>query len=367
MKRSRSRPAIACLAFAALAVICVTMTACGGGDGEDLSAWDRDPIVPGYSVADVNVGDPFSAVQEIHGDPERNLKDGGYHYAYYGRTREGGNIDDPASWRLVVTLYDDGNGYLDAEDEVGAIEISAPYSGMTSGEVGIGSSAGDVEGEFGPCESITETQGPDGEKLALYSYNPKGVEFLISPRDGVITVVISAYGGLRPVEETDNAGDAQGGLFGDFSSAPIVPGQTAAGINIGDEFRSVKDKYGSPDSTGFTTEGLVYATYTGGYGTWKLNVYMEDMDKNNSLGDFDIVVSISVRSPYEGKTPKGVGIGSPSANVLTEFGTAERQTSVMHQGEELAIMEYNSKGIVFAVNSASGQVVEIDVNRPLTP
>ena len=90
----------------------------------------------------MNIGDPFSAVQEIHGDPERNLKDGGYHYAYYGRTREGGAVDDPASWRLVVTLYDNGNGYLDAEDEVGAIEISSPYAGRTSGEVGIGSSPG---------------------------------------------------------------------------------------------------------------------------------------------------------------------------------------------------------------------------------
>lgn len=367
MKRSRSRPAIACLVFAALAVLCFTMTACGGGGGEDLSAWDRDPIVPGYSVADVNIGDPFSAVQEIHGDPERNLKDGGYHYAYYGRTREGGEVDDPASWRLVVTLYDDGNGYLDAEDEVGAIEVSSPYAGRTSGEVGIGSSPGEVEDEFGPCESIAETQGPEGEKIELYSYVEKGVEFLITPRDGVITVVITAYGGLLPVEDTDSGDGGQGGLFGDYTSAPIVPGQTAAGINVGDEFQSVKKKFGSPDNTGFTTEGFVYATYTGGYGTWKLNVYMEDKDQNDSLGDFDIVVSISVRFPYEGKTPQGAGIGSPASDVSKEFGPAERQSIAMYQGEELTIMEYNSRGIVFAVNSASSLVVEIDVNRPLTP
>ena len=135
---------------------------------------------------------------------------------------------------------------------------------------------------------------------------------------------------------------------------------------MGDEFQSVEKKFGSPDNTGFTTEGLVYATYTGGYGTWKLNVYMEDKDQNDSLGDFDIVVSISVRLPYEGKTPQGVGIGSPSTAVSTEFGPPERQTVAMYQGEELTIMEYNSQGIVFAANSASGQIVEIDVNRPLT-
>ncbi|RJP28299.1 MAG: hypothetical protein C4536_12775 [Actinobacteria bacterium] len=352
--------------LAALAVIATGIAACGSGGGEDLSAWDHDPIVPGYSMADVNIGDPFQAVLDIHGEPEQKLKDGGYLYAYYARTREGGRIDDPASWRMVVTLYDNGNGYLDAEDEVGAIEVSTPYYGTTSGGVGIGSSPGDVEGEFGPCESISETQGPEGENIQLYYYDQKGVEFLISPPDGAITVLVTAYGGLRPVEEEEGTDDAQGGLFGVYSSAPIVPGQTAAGINVGDEFRTVKEKYGGPDSTGSTTEGLVFATYTGGYGTWKMNVYMEDMDKNDSLGDFDIVVSISVRHPYEGKTPMGVGIGSPSADAMKEFGSPERQTSLMHQGEELTIMEYNAKGIVFAFNSASGAIVEIDVNRPLT-
>jgi len=367
MIRDLSRPVPACLAFTVLVVLAVTVTACGGGSGEDLSAWDRDPIVPGYSMADVNIGDPYSAVQEIHGEPEENLKNGGYFYAYYGRTREGGNIDNAASWRLVVTLYDGGNGYLDAGDEVGAIEVSTPYYGLTSGGVGIASTPGDVEGEFGPCESITETQGPEGEKLQLYSYSQKGVEFLIAPKDGVITVVVTAYGGLRPVEEEGGDGDAQGGLFGVNGSAPIIPGQTIAGINVGDEFRTVKEKYGGPDSTGFTTEGLVYATYTGGYGPWKLNVYMEDMDKNDALGDFDIVVSISVRHPYAGKTPKGVGIGSPSADALKEFGSPQRQSDASYQGEDLTILEYNSKGIVFATKAPSGEVVEIDVNRPLTP
>jgi hypothetical protein len=364
MREGRANPLAAFPLYAALLLFTVTLAACGGG-GEDTSTWEYDPIVPGYSMADVNIADPFSAVQEIHGDPEQKLNDGGYIYAYYGRTREGGKIDDPASWRMVVTLYDDGNGYLDAADEVGSIEVSATYYGLTSGGVGIGSSPGDVEGEFGSCENITETQGPDGGSLQQYSYIQKGIDFLISPRDGVITVIVSAYGGLRPVGDGDGGDDAQGGLFGVYGSAPILPGQTVAGINVGDEFRTVKDKYGGPDSTGFTTEGLVYATYTGGYGPWKLNVYLEDKDNNNSLGDFDTVVSISVRHPYAGKTPKGVGIASSTADALTEFGPPERQSEVMHQGEALTIIEYNSKGIVFAAKAASGEIVEIDVNLPL--
>ena len=366
MKSTTIRPLTACLAFTLLALF-AGLTACGGGGGEALSTWDSDPIVPGYSLAEVNIGDPFSAVQEIHGDPEEKLKDGGYLYAYYGRIREGGKIDDPASWRMVVTLYDNGNAYLDAADEVGAIEVSSPYYGLTSGGVGIGSTPGDVEGEFGPCESISETAGLGGTSLQLYSYTQKGADFIISRTDGVITVVVTTYGGLRPVEEESGDDDAQGGLFGIYGSAPILPGQTAAGINIGDEFRAVKEKFGGPDSTGFTTEGLVYATYTGGYGPWKLNVYLEDKDDNDSLGDFDVVVSISVRSPYAGKTPKGAGIGAPSANVVTEFGPPEKQSDVTHQGEELTIMEYNTKGIVFASRTTSGEVVEIDVNRPLAP
>lgn len=365
MVTRRANPVAASLLYVVLFLLAVAAAACGGG-GEELSSWERDPIVPGYSMAEVNIGDPFSAVQEIRGDPDQKLKDGGYHYAYYGRLSEEGKIDDPASWRMVITLYDDGNGYLDGADEVGSIEVSAPYYGLTSGGVGIGSSPGDVEAEFGPCESITETQGPGGESLYLYSYPRKGVDFLVSRRASVITVVVTAYGGLKAVEDSDGD-DAQGGLFGIFEAAPILPGQTAAGINVGDEFRTVKEKYGGPDSTGFTTEGLVYATYTGGYGPWKLNVYLEDRDGNNALGDFDTVVSISVRSPYAGRTPRGVGISSSSADAVKEFGPPERQSNVQHQGEELTILEYNTKGIVFAARAASGEIVEIDVNRTLVP
>lgn len=346
-------------------LVAVSVAACGKG-GTGMASWERDPIVPGYSLAEINIGDQFSAVQEAHGDPADKRKEGGYLYAYYERTREGGHIDDPASWRLVVTLYDNGNGYLDAGDEVGGVEVSAPYFGKTAGGVGIGSAPTDIEAEFGKAESVTSSRGTQGGVLELYSYLQRGVEFLVSPEEGVITVLVTAYGGLRQVESGGQDGGKAGGLFGSYASAPIVAGQTAAGINVGDDFKVVKDLYGMPDSTGFTTEGYVYAIYTGGYGTWKLSLYLEDKDKNEALGDFDTVVSISVRGPYQGKTPKGVGIGSSSNDVIKEFGSPEWQTTAAHQGEEMTIMEYNTKGIVFAVRAGSGEVVEIDVNRPLT-
>ncbi|MEW6554152.1 MAG: hypothetical protein AB1384_07695 [Actinomycetota bacterium] len=365
MKENRPKTAVSIALCAALLLTAAVVSSCGGE--EAVRGWDSDPIVPGYSMAEVSIGDPFSAVQEVHGDPAEKLKDGGYLYAYYERTREDGKIDDPASWRLVVTLYDNGNGYLDGADEVGSIEVSAPYSGLTSGGVGIGSSPGDIEREFGPCENISEIQRPDGNRMKLYSYVERGVDFLVLPPQGAITVVVYAYGGLRPVEEEGDDDDAQGGLFGIYGNAPIVAGQTAAGIIMGDEFRAVKEKYGAPDSTGFTTEGLVYATYTGGYGPWKLNLYLEDTDGNNTLGDFDVVVSISVRYPYMGLTPKGVGISSSTAGAVAEFGPPEKQSEVEQQGERLTILEYNSKGIVFAARAGTGEIVEIDVNRPLAP
>lgn|GEM_PF-1082243 len=356
--RTAVLPALACL-------VAFSSTACGRGRVSERT-WERDPIVPGYSVADINIGDPFSAVQEVHGDPDEHRKDGGYLYAYYARTREEGGIDDPAAWRLVVTLYDQGNGYLDPGDEVGAVEVSSPYQGITSGGVGIGSTPQQVEEEFGACRNVSSTASPGGGELLLYSYTERGVEFLISPQEGVVTVMVTAYGGLRPVQEGEEGGEGQGGLFGAHQADPIIPGASAAGISVGDEFRTVRGIYGSPDSAGSTTEGLVYATYTGGYGTWKLTLYLEDTDKNDSLGDFDAVVSICLRHPYAGKTPKGVGIGSPQADVLKEFGTPQRQSTAMHQGEQTTIMEYNAAGIVFALKATSGEVIEIDVNRPLT-
>jgi hypothetical protein len=111
----------------------------------------------------------------------------------------------------------------------------------------------------------------------------------------------------------------------------------------------------------------VYATYTGGYGPWKLNIYLEDSDGNNALGDFDVVVSVSVRYPYAGLTPKGVGISSSTAGAIAEFGPPEKQSDVEYQGEALTILEYNTKGIVFAARAGTGEIIEIDVNRPLTP
>jgi len=345
-------------------LLTVGISACGGGE-DNIGKWYDDPIVPGYSLAEVNIGDPFSAVQSAHGDPAENRREGGYIYAYYYRLREEGGLDEPGTWNLVVTLYDNGNGYLDPEDEVGAVEVSPPYSGKTSEGNGMGSSARDLEEEFGPCENISESHGPDGERVDLYPYSDRGVEWLVSRRDGVVTVLVTAYGGLRPVEGSEDGDEAQGGLFGIFEAAPVIPGQTVAGINVGDDFITVEEKYGSPDSSGFTTEGLVYATYTGGYGAWKLNIYLEDKDQSNSLGDFDSVVSIGVRQPYAGTTAGGVGIGSPQSAVTAEFGPPEIERVMSHLGEEAKILEYNTRGIVFAVKATTGEVVEIDVNRPL--
>lgn len=349
-----------------LALSALALPGCRKGS-EYLAGWQGDPIVPGYSAADIEIGSTFSAVLEVHGEPDDHRREGGYICAYYHRTREGGRIDDPASWLLVVTLYDQGNGYLDPEDEVGAIEVSEPYEGRTSGGVGIGSAVAEVEGEFGPCPSVSITPSKGEGELLLYSYVDRGVEFLVSPEKGVLTVVVTAYRGLRPFKEKSEEGTGEEGVFGSHRADPILPGQSAAGITVGSDFRSVKELYGPPNSEGHTTEGLVYATYTWGYGSWKLTVYLEDRDQGKGLDDYDTVVSICLRHPYAGRTPRGVGIGSSQAEVIKEFGPPERQTTGPHQGEQVTVLEYNTKGIVFAVRAQNGEVMEIDVNRPLSP
>lgn len=142
-----------------------------------------------------------------------------------------------------------------------------------------------------------------------------------------------------------------------------MPGSSCAGINIGDNFLWVKDLYGLPNLSGSLGEGLVFASYTGGTGSWKLNLYLEDTDGDRKPGDYDVVISVGVRSPYAGKTPKGTGIGSRQGDVSKEFGPPEFEDKRIIGGESINIWQYPKKGIVFAINASSGEVVEIDVNR----
>lgn len=336
---------------------------CGGGSSLPSRSPEEAPIVPGFSLAQIDIDATFSSVKEIYGEPDEKVFEEGYLHVYYQRLNETVERDYLGAWHMVVILYDNGNGELDGEDRVGQIEVSKPYYGKTNQGNGMGSTSSQLEEEFGPCEYVSRLD-VGGKAFLDYSYARRGIEFVLEEESQqVITVVVTAYGGLRPATNQGNPYSLSvGEIFPATGNEPIMPGESVAGIRIGDPFFKVKDIYGLPNLTGNTGE-VVYATYTGGTSSWKLNVYLEDTDEDRRPGDYDVVISICVRFPYAGKTSRGVGIGSRMADVQKEFGPPQIQERSILGAEVVLIWQYPDKGIVLAIEESSGKVVEIDVNK----
>lgn len=330
---------------------------------------ESDPLVPGYSAAGINIGADYSAVKALYGEPEYTQAQEGYLTIFYQPTGRYDALvpgdERPAAWHLVFILNDEPrDGIADDGDTVASIEVAEPYLGKTAGGVGLGSDRPAMEEEFGPPEQATvlETENPDAVITTCF-YPARGADFLVEENGGVIMVVITARGGLKPqVISPDTTPSNPGGLAGPSFSAPVVPGAQLAGISMGAYYPQVKSLYGSPDAQG-SADGYVTAAYTGGSGNWKLYVYFEDLEKDGKLGDYDTVISINVTAPYTGKTAKGNGIGSKQASVDKEFGTPLLKYSNFRLGTEMQVWEYTTQGIVFAFDAATGAVVEIDVNR----
>jgi hypothetical protein len=349
----------------ALAALIITGAGCGGNDElERRKAPEYAPIVPGYSLARLDLDAPYSSVREVYGDPDEYAYKDGYIYAYYQRINEDAARDDPEAWHLVVVLNDNGNRDLDDQDLVGQIEVSAPYYGTTSGGNGLESTPQELLDEFGQFDgsSVAEFH---GKPYRSYTFSRRGFEFMAAEEDQrVVTLVVTPMGGLKPAQSSGKQYvESSGDVFKATKNEPVVPGSSLAAINVGDNFIWVKDLYGLPNLTGNLGEGLVSATYTGGMGSWKLNVYLEDTDNDKKPSDFDLVISIAVRAPYEGKTPKGVSIGSKKADVTREFGPPEIEEGGSMGGEAALIWQYVSRGIVFAINVTTDEVIEIDVNK----
>ncbi len=348
---------------ALLALAALASGGCGGGDGSERNAPEYGPIVPGYSLARLDIDAPLSTVRETLGEPDEYDYRNGYVYAYFQRMQEAASPEDPEAWHYVVVFYDDGDQDLGEGDRVGQIEATAPYYGTTSGKNGLESTPQEMLGEFGEFDG-SSTAEYDGKTYRSYVFTRRGFEFIAEEgTDRVVTLVVTPLGGLKPSQDPGKTYEVSNGdVFKATGNEPVVPGASAAGIDIGDNFIWVKDLYGLPNLSGSLGEGLVYATYTGGYGGWKLNVYLEDTDQDDRPGDYDIVISIAVRYPYNGRTAKGVGINSKQADVSKEFGTPETEQKTNMGGEATLLWQYPSKGIVFAINETSG-VQEIDVNR----
>ncbi len=344
------------------------LTGCGNS-GWHASGPESDPLVPGYSAARISIGADYATVKALYGEPECTQTQEGYVTVFYQST---GRYEDlvpcdgrPAAWHLVFVLYDDPrDGIAGDTDKVASIEVAEPYTGKTAGGVGLGSDRSAVEEEFGSPEQTTAfaTVNPDALITTCF-YPSRGTDFLLEENGGVLMVVITEIGGLKPqIISAGNTSLNPGGISGPAFSGPVVPGAEMAGILMGAYYQDVKALYGSPDAQGSSSEGYVTAAYTGGSGNWKLYVYFEDLEKDGKLGDYDTVISINVTAPYGGKTPKGNGIGSKQAGVESEFGTPLLTYSNFRLGTEMKVWEYTTKGIVFAFDP-TGAVVEIDVNR----
>ncbi len=333
------------------------------GSGNAIPAWKEDPIVPGHSAALLFIGDRYGSALLAIGEPDQTREEGKVHSAYYDRL-EPSRRHGPAEWSLVVVLRDDGDGTLDGEDVVVSLEVSGDYQGRTPEDLGLGSTGEEIEARLGPCEATSTSLTEEGEELRLLSYPTRGIDFLVSPTKGAVTIIVTPPGGLNPILE-ESPIPAATDPFGPYGREPVLPGHSMAGITLGEELSSVRQKLGEPGSWGNTGEGLLYLAYTQGHGPWRLALYLEDSDGSGKPSAPDRVVSICVREPYAGKTKGGVGIGSSRSQVISEFGRADQEYRSPHRGEETIFLEYHHRGIVFAINAMSGLVVEMDVTNPV--
>ena len=122
----------------------------------------------------------------------------------------------------------------------------------------------------------------------------------------------------------------------------IVPGKQAAGIKLGDAFKTVKALYGEPDEA-VGKDGL--------FKYWDANVGLSGF-----LDDSHLVRSLFIRRPNQAKTAGGTRIGSSLKHVEGEFGAAEGVDKDAHW--------YWTKGIEFDYDAAS-RVEEIYVFPPI--
>jgi hypothetical protein len=350
-------------------VVLAPALACTPGCGRrspDTSGPEYAPIVPGYALAGVDMETPFREVRQRMGEPDEHYYQSGYIHAFYGRLKERASLDDPEAWHFVLTFLDDGDRELGDDDAVGQVEAGAPYHGTTVNGNGLESTPQDFVNELGEYDGASRAEYGDATYVT-YTFARRGFGLVAREEEGgqrIVTLIVTPHGGLKPAREKGKEyEEAVGDIFRDTGNEPVLAGASCAGIDIGDNFLWVKDLYGLPNLSGSLGEGLCYASYTGGTGGWKLNIYLEDTDGDRAPGDFDPVISIGVRAPYAGRTPKGTGIGSRQTDVTKEFGPPEFEEKRNIGGDTINIWQYQTKGIVFAVNAATGEVVEIDVNR----
>ncbi len=178
-----------------------------------------------------------------------------------------------------------GNGSTIQEDEDIIVTFNMPPEGLTvtGGEFSLSGTSMTITGPFTPGTlNITLTWTGGAQAL---TYTVEAPEVKPPP-----VVVVDP-----PVVEDPVLPDVPGVKL-------IVPGKSAAGINIGDSIQRVKNLYGPGKRDAL--DWLVYPDVG-------LGVY-EGID-----GDVGL---IQIKSPNKAKTADGLGIGSTSEQVENKFG-----------------------------------------------
>ncbi len=155
-------------------------------------------------------------------------------------------------------------------------------------------------------------------------------------------------------------------------SEPLVPGYSAAGIGIGDDYASVRALYGEPEDMQ-TQEGYLTLFYqpTGRYAdlvpcdgrpaAWHLVVILNDEARDGLAGDADTVAGVEVAQPYTGRTAGGVGLASGQPAVEQEFGPPEQTSVVKTVNPDAAVttLFYPGRGVCFLVADNGGVLAVI--------
>ncbi|MCB0523467.1 MAG: hypothetical protein R3A50_02420 [Saprospiraceae bacterium] len=137
---------------------------------------------------------------------------------------------------------------------------------------------------------------------------------------------------------------------GGTTAQVITPGVGITGLNLGDKAKVAIDLYGSV-SPSYGASGGVYNHFLT-YFSKGVIVYCEPTT-DDTFNDQMLIGKITLTAPYDGKTDKGIGIGSTKAEVKTAYGDPVSSSSFF--GDEYAI------GITFVYEDGTEKVESIEI------
>lgn len=131
----------------------------------------------------------------------------------------------------------------------------------------------------------------------------------------------------------------------------IIPGEGITGIEIGGSAQQAIDLYGNVADSYFAS-GNQYVHFLI-YFSKGVYVYCEPSDSEEFSPTLKVAY-LRVTEPFEGKTDKGIGIGSTKTEVEAAYG--QPISSSMFFGDEF------SNGLVIIYNDGGTLVEEIEIN-----